>query len=280
MRSVDEIADELYTIPPAAFTAARDEAVARARSAGDPAGAKQLATFKRPTLGAYLVNLLALRRPELVGELVALGAEIRAAQGTVTAADLRDLTTRRRAAITAAVRASRELAAETGADEPTAAQLAEAEGTLAAAMADDSAAELVRAGRVVKALSYAGFGAGFGAAAPVKAAAPAAKRAPATTAGSVGTDRPAVPTEEPPPRARAQAARERLARAEAGFAAAQAQESAAHEELDRIAAEITRLRGALDTETHQALAARADRQAAERALNLARREVSTEEGKA
>jgi hypothetical protein len=54
-----EIADELYAQPPNAFTAARDEAVARARAAGDRATATQLAALKRPTVGAWLVNVVA-----------------------------------------------------------------------------------------------------------------------------------------------------------------------------------------------------------------------------
>jgi len=262
MPSTDEIADQLYTLPPAEFTSARDEAVANARGAGDRAAAKDLAALKRPTQGAHLVNLLALRDPEVVAELVALGQEIRAAQGSVAATQLRDLSTKRRSAIGAALRRCRSLAAEAGSGEPTAQQLAEAEATLAAAMADDAAADLVRSGRVVKALSYAGFGAGFGATGPVRApTAPPVRSAPAPAA-----------------RAQDDAARERLARAEAALGAAREQERVAHEEMDRISDEITRLRTALDTASKKARDARNSRQAAERAFTLARREVSTEEG--
>ena len=70
MRSVDDIGDELYALPPPMFTAARDAAVAQARTEGDVATARQLATLKRPTQSAYLVNLLALRRPDVVTELI------------------------------------------------------------------------------------------------------------------------------------------------------------------------------------------------------------------
>ena len=64
MASVREIGDRLYTLPPAAFTAARDAAVGEARQAGDRATATELAGLRRPTQAAWLVNLLALSRPE------------------------------------------------------------------------------------------------------------------------------------------------------------------------------------------------------------------------
>jgi predicted component of type VI protein secretion system len=73
------------------------------------------------------------------------------------------------------------------------------------------------------------------------------------------------------------AAWQRIARAEADVAHTRAQESAANDELDRIASEITRLRAALDAATQRARSAKGARQAAERALNLARRDVPAEE---
>ncbi len=280
MRSVDDIAGDLYALPPAEFVAARDAAVAEVREAGDRDAAKQLAALKRPTQGAHLVNLLALRRPDTVAELIGLGERIRAAQGTVSAAELRDLSTQRRTAIAAALRLCRSLAVEAGSGEPTAQQLGEAEATLAAAMADESAAATVRSGRVVKALSYAGFGAGFGATAPMRAPAGRAVRPqPVGDAGPESTvDKDAAKDAEQARRQAQRAARERLARAEAGVATAQEQERAAHEEMDRIADELTRLRGALDAASKRARVARTARQAAERELALARREaMSTEE---
>ncbi len=297
MRSVDEIGNELYALPPAAFTSARDTAVAQARQRGDQEGARTLAALKRPTQGAHLVNLLALRQPDVIDELIALGEAIRSAQGTVSAADLRDLTTRRRAAVGTALAACRSLATEES-GEPTAAQLAEAESTLGAAMADPDAAELVRSGRVVKALSYAGFGAGFGTTAPLRA--PTGGQAvrepkpvrsgaqagrPGTKAVRAEPEAPAGPEPESADVARQrrvaeQAAWERLAQAEADLNAAQAEERTANEDMDRIADEITQLRADLDAAGRRVRTARGARQAAERAASLARREVaalSTEE---
>ena len=295
MRSIDEIADELYALPPASFTPARDAAVEQARGDGDRATARTLAAFKRPTQGAHLVNLLALRRPDVVGDLIALGEQLRDAQGSVSAADLRELSNRRRATLGAAVALSRTLAAEAGSGEPTGAQVAEAEATLAAAMADPDAADVVRAGRVVKALSYAGFGGGFGATAPVRSAAPpragrtaepaqplehrpARAQPPATpaeppAAETAAAEAAAAQAAERERREQQRAAWERLARAESGLAVAHTQEQAANEEMDRIADEITRLRAALETASQRYRTARTARQTAEREVARARREV-------
>jgi hypothetical protein len=293
MGSVDDIGNELYGLPPSSFTSARDAAVAQARADGDQAAARQLAALKRPTQGAFLVNLLALRRPDIITELIELGEQIREAQGVVSAAQLRDLTNLRRSALAAALAQCRKLAESAGAGVPSDAQLAEASETLSAAMADPAAAEQVRAGRVVKALHYAGFGGGFG----TTTSAAAARR----TAGSPARQPEAIRTGEPAGRPADEAVRsaqpsvdeeraaaeserlrreeeraawERLARAEAGLAVAEAQERSANQEMDRIADEISRLRGALDAASRQARAARAARQAAERELAAARRAVN------
>ncbi|MBX6748886.1 MAG: hypothetical protein IRY85_04315 [Micromonosporaceae bacterium] len=283
MRSVDDIGDELYAVPPPMFTAARDAAVAQARAEGDVAAARQLAALKRPTQGAYLVNLLALRRPDVVTELIDLGEQIRAAQGTVSAAQLRALTAQRRTVLSNALAQCRALAAEAGAAPPSATQLAEAEATLAAAMADPAAAHLVRSGRVVKALSYTGFGDGSGATSALTSRSAARREAPEPSArppqGRTGPEgRATAPDEqaelERRRRAEEQAALERLAQAEAALAAAWEQERAANDEVDRIADEISRLRAALDEASRRARTARAARQAAERAVAAARRTVA------
>ncbi|HEY7225947.1 MAG TPA: hypothetical protein VH561_20400 [Micromonosporaceae bacterium] len=295
MRSVDEIADGLYALPPASFTAARDEAAAGAREAGDRVAARRIAALKRPTVGAHLVNLLALRRPDVVADLIEVGEQIRAAQGSVSAADLRGLSVQRRAVVGAALKLCRTLASEAGSGDPTAAQLSEAEATLSAAMADESAAAAVRAGRVVKALSYAGFGAGFGTTAPLRSATttagrsrppapstpspPGAAGAPAGRRATAGPDgEPAATPETAEVESRREderRARERLARAEAELAAARARERAGTDEMDRLANEITRLRGAFDDAAGRARAARSARQAAERDLASARRAVES-----
>ena len=149
---------ELYALPPDRFIAARDEAVAQARSAGDREAAARLAKLRRPTVAAWLVNLLALHRPEQVGELLDLAAAMREAQHGLRGEELRHLSTRRRETIAGLVGQVRGLAVEAGRPARETLPLAEVEATLTAALADEQVAAAVRAGRLTKATGYAGFG--------------------------------------------------------------------------------------------------------------------------
>jgi hypothetical protein len=154
-----EIADRLYALPPEEFVAARNEEVATARDAEDRAGAAAIAKLRKPTVAAWLVNLLALRRPELVAELVDLAARLRLAQRELRGDELRELSSRRRAAIAALVGQARALAV---AAQPGLAgvklPVADVEATLTAALSDEEVAGQVRSGRLVRAIAYAGFG--------------------------------------------------------------------------------------------------------------------------
>ena len=148
-RTTREIGDELYGLAPQAFTAARNTYIDAAKNVGNRSLARELATWKRPSVAAGLVNLVALRRPDSVRGLIDLGQEIREAQGAVanvTAIQLRDLSARRRKELDTIVALAQTLAAERGDATPSRAALTEVESTFAAAMADDAAAHLVRAG--------------------------------------------------------------------------------------------------------------------------------------
>ncbi|MEU7975464.1 hypothetical protein AB0B48_25850 [Micromonospora sp. NPDC049089] len=154
-----ELVQQLYRTPPDRFVAARDLAVAEARRAGDAATARQLARLRRPTVAAWLVNLLAIGRPELVADLVQLADALRVAQRELRGPRLRELSAQRRAVVGALVAEVRKLAAAEP-DAPPASRLplAEVEATLNAAFSDAEVAEQVRAGRLLRAASYAGFG--------------------------------------------------------------------------------------------------------------------------
>ena len=146
---------DLYALPPDRFIAARDEAVAQARSAGDREAAARLAKLRRPTVAAWLVNLLALHRPEQVGELLDLAAAMREAQHGLRGEELRHLSTRRRETIAGLVGQVHGLAVEAGRPARETLPLAEVEATLTAALADEEVAAAVRAGRLTKATGYA-----------------------------------------------------------------------------------------------------------------------------
>jgi hypothetical protein len=77
---LESIADELYGLPPAKFTAARDSHAAAARRSGDRELAAAIKGLKRPTSSAWLVNLLVRRQRQQVEELLDLGTAMRQAQ--------------------------------------------------------------------------------------------------------------------------------------------------------------------------------------------------------
>lgn len=156
--SLESIADRLYAVPPARFVSARDEAVTAAKSAGDRASAKTIAALKRPTVAAWMINLLALRQPDQLDELFQLGAQMRTAQSNLHGSQLRELTSQRRAAVNKLVNQSVSLAVKAGAARaslPT----TEVEMMLSAALADDEIASDVRSGRLIRTAQYDGFGA-------------------------------------------------------------------------------------------------------------------------
>jgi hypothetical protein len=154
--ATDDLIQRLYEQPPEGFVAARTAAVNEARRAGDRETAKRLAALKKPTVAAWVVNLLALRRPELIDELVDLSAALREAQRGLQGDQLRELTAQRRQVVSALVTSARKLAL---AEEPgIKLPLGEVESTLSAALAEPEVAAQVRTGRLIRAASYAGFG--------------------------------------------------------------------------------------------------------------------------
>ncbi|MGX6602468.1 hypothetical protein ACWKSP_10090 [Micromonosporaceae bacterium Da 78-11] len=159
MLGADEFVQRLYEDPPDGFVAARTAAVDEAKKAGDRDTAKRLAALKKPTVAAWVVNLLALRRPDLIDELVELSGALRAAQRGLHGDQMRELTTQRRQVVSALVAAARKLAlaADPG-QSGTKLPLAEVEATLTAALAEPTIAAQVRTGRLIRAATYAGFG--------------------------------------------------------------------------------------------------------------------------
>jgi hypothetical protein len=152
------IADLLYGLDPAGFTAARDECVSNARRDKRRALATAIKALRRPSLSAWAVNQLARRHADEVGDLVRLGDQLRQAQAALAADPLRALGQQRNRQVAALVRAAAGLADEAGHGLSEAAER-EVAATLEAAVADPDAGLAVRSGRLVRALEYAGFGA-------------------------------------------------------------------------------------------------------------------------
>src|SRR4051794_16970638 len=160
----DALIQRLYEEPPDGFVAARTAAINDAKQAGDRDAAKRLAALKKPTVAAWVVNLLALRRPDLIEELVDLSTALRDAQRGLDGDQLRELNGQRRQVVSALVGAARKLAvealtSESGARaEPAKLPMGEVEATLTAALAEPAVAAQVRTGRLIRAATYAGFG--------------------------------------------------------------------------------------------------------------------------
>ncbi|HVH23858.1 MAG TPA: hypothetical protein VNA11_15525 [Pseudonocardia sp.] len=172
---LDEIADRLYAVRPDEFVPERDDAVARARAAGDRELARAIGRLRRPTRAAWLANLLARERPDQLEGLLGLAAGLADAQRTLDGSALRALSAQRHRLVAAVAAEAGRLAAarhEAAGDS----LLREVGGILEAALADPAIADEVRSGRLTRTVSYSGFG-------------------PAAEAGTV----PAPPRREPRP---------------------------------------------------------------------------------
>jgi hypothetical protein len=223
---LDEVADELYAVPPDEFIGARDAAVAAARERGDRELAKAVGRLRRPTKAAWLANLLARHRAAQLDGLLGLAAGLADAQRTLDGTALRQLSSKRNQLVAAMAREAGRLAQEAG-DPAAEGVLRELQGILDAAMARPEIAEQVRSGRLTRTLSYTGFGPE---ADPDAVAVPAARPAPPATEEPPATEgRPADEDAERARRDRLQAERDRRADA---LAAAEDEESAARAKGD------------------------------------------------
>lgn len=150
-----EIADELYAVPLSDFTAQRDAVVKDLKST-DPATAAVVKGWRKPSLAAWVVNLLSRREGEQMDQLVSVGAALRAAQAGLDGAQLRELTRQRRQLTAAVTGRARALAADEGV-RVTPAVADQVEATLTAAMLDETAARAVRSGLLTAALEVVGL---------------------------------------------------------------------------------------------------------------------------
>lgn len=158
--SADALADEaaaLYALLPAEFVKARD-ARAKQLRADDKDLAAQVKALRRPTVAAWLVNLLAHEAGAL-DPLLELGAALREAQSRLDTATMKQLSAQRPGIVgDLADRAARLAADRDPSFGDTATTREQVIATLTAALADPMAEQAVASGRLVSPLSYAGFG--------------------------------------------------------------------------------------------------------------------------
>ena len=152
----EEVADQLYALPPEQFTVTRNARAQAAKAAGDKETAARIAALRKPTVLAWMVNLLVRELPDEIGGFLDLGDALREATATLSGPELRQLSGQRHRLVQALVRQARELALQAGyrTTEDVARGLEE---TLAAALADPAVAEQLRVGRRTSGLTAIGF---------------------------------------------------------------------------------------------------------------------------
>jgi hypothetical protein len=211
---------DLYSLPPADFTAARD-ALARALAAEGSADAPRVKRLRRPTVALWLLNAVARERPRELEALFAAGdrqrqAQVRALRGD--AAELRGATAELRDALAALTAAGEEIGASLLGRAPTAAVLGELEGALRAVATADVEARDALASAVLDRLPQAGGIELLGGLAPVR---------------DLGTPAPVTREKREPPPAERRTAAGREADAQAEERARKAAEKAARAEAAR-----------------------------------------------
>lgn len=270
----------LYALPPEEFVQARNAEAERTHGSLK----RQIRALRRPTLAAWLVNLLTTHHGGEVAALLAIGERLRDAQRSPDGQDLRELSTERQVMIASLVTLVRGLATEHGRKvrEDT---FWEVETTLRAALADPELAAEVRAGTLVRSAEYSGLGlappgASGDGSAPARATAQRSRTRLRVISGGRDADRAetrAVPEPEPDTSARSQA-EAALSSAERELEQATEAEHETSRRLAEIATELDELRlrerrlrtEQSELERDRRRAARR-RQAAEQAVARARR---------
>jgi hypothetical protein len=154
---LDEVADELYAVPPEDFIALRTARQNDARAGGDKGLATAIGALPKPSTAAWVSNLLVrAHRTEIEG-LVELGGLMREAQENLAGDQMRTLGVQRNQVVSALTRQASALAREHG-RRISSAIADQVEETLRAAMADPEAGEALLTGRLTAPMSYSGLG--------------------------------------------------------------------------------------------------------------------------
>jgi hypothetical protein len=196
-REVEQAADELYGLLPAEFTSARDERVKALRADGERDAAAAVKALRKPTVAAWALNQLSRARKKDLDALLSAGEKLRAAQEELLGGG-------DRSAFQKAAAKERELVARLSGDavalaseagERAAGLQEKVSATLHAAALDDETAAELRTGRIVREReAIGGFGepggdaaSGSGATAPAPGkSSRKAARAPATPRAKAG----------------------------------------------------------------------------------------------
>jgi hypothetical protein len=156
MDLADHVAD-LYALPPGEFTGARDALAKRLRTDGEKEAADQVKALRRPTLAAWIANLLVREHPDCLDRMRQLGADLREALAAQDADRLRELTRERHDLKSALLQTAQETSRRH--DQSVSTTVARRlEETIDAAIVDPAAADLLATRRLSSALQHVGFG--------------------------------------------------------------------------------------------------------------------------
>ena len=154
---LEEVADELYAVPPEEFMALRTARADEAKAEGDRALVKAIGGLPKPSTAAWVCNLLVREKRAEVEGLIELGQLLREAQEKLSGEEMRALNAQRTKLISALTRQATGLARDRGHRVST--SIADqVEDTLRAALADPAAGEALLSGRLTSGMTYSGLG--------------------------------------------------------------------------------------------------------------------------
>jgi hypothetical protein len=154
---LDAELDALYALPPAEFTAARNDLARRLKQAGQDDASDVVKSLRKPTVPLWAVNQLARRNPEGVEALLGTSDRLRSAQEAALrggeSAALREATSAERGTLKELTQQADELLREAG----HTASGDRVAATLRAAALTPEGQKLLRQGRLTEELQSSGF---------------------------------------------------------------------------------------------------------------------------
>ena len=151
---LDQELDRLFELPPAEFTAARNDLVRRLKKANQSDAAERVQGLRKPTIPIWALNQVARQEPKDIEALTKAADESRAAIGDGDRERLRAATTAERDAL-------RQITQRAGGllENSTPAVLERVSATARSAAIDPRGRELLAAGMLVEELESSGFAA-------------------------------------------------------------------------------------------------------------------------
>ena len=145
---LESATQELYGLPPAQFTAARNAKAAEARKAGSTEVAASLKELRKPSAGAWLANLLVRERPKEIEKLIELGDSLRTLKSKMGSHEIRKVSKKKVDTASKLIRHAKSRASQLG-HPASVSVIQELETTLDAAFADSQSAVVLRQGRLL-----------------------------------------------------------------------------------------------------------------------------------